>query len=528
MSIDNVTIGDSSEIFFPPEAGENFGELSCEQKNQQGINVIKVAGEANKKIGLVLGRCKGVPIPEEEGWFWVSGNMEDSPEVLTNRVHLQMHFFSNKRMEDLKGLFDRVVVDCSVILQDEDPWNNCNKLLKSLPTAQLIVESSGNCNIHLGDSGVKVDLNNRNFSYPKEFDDREVLESNNLFIGWINEHTKSEIEKKRNQISSPLGGVEISDDAFKSHILDSCFPGRFIARQEGIRITEENLGAHLKSIFDVVEIQKNVPYPTCTDSFLSNFFVLTGPKDRALEFDDLAQVMEYDPLSNTGMTSALAAWAFGTKPEDVTAFLTSVIQHFEKNPKQLKHVLCHPNNAGVTLNEDQVSQGVPRNTPLMLLVKMGGEQALAAVEKILPHYDQEALFSLTPNLNSPLHIAVVTGQFDVAMALMNRAKELEVLDAFLEMQNSSGITADKIMHELVGCKNFHGQYLPFCKPLLGGEEMNKARAVAGDMKELVHLVRGPFIKTARDRLDNRDISPKTIGQYSLKQFFLQLEVLLHK
>ena len=239
--------------------------------------------------------------------------------------------------------------------------------------------------------------------------------------------------------------------------------------------------------------------------------------------DHLAQDVGGDgSFCNTGMTAALVdGWTFNHAPtEDVLEFLDGVIAYFKSQPSQLRRVLCRPNNAEESFTSEQACAGIPRNTPLMLLVKMGGEKASEAVRKILPYYDEKALFLTTPNGNTPLHIAVVTGQFEVAMALMKRAQELGQLDAFLACKNSVDNTADALIQNLfLGRDYISREVWEVCDRFLGGEEANKAQ-VNHDRRP-IHRIRNAFFEAAKTRLNGLNLGIEKISSlknYTLKQF----------
>lgn len=236
------------------------------------------------------------------------------------------------------------------------------------------------------------------------------------------------------------------------------------------------------------------------------------------EVDSYSKVIEGHPFYNTGMTHALVGWAFGSSTEDVLEFLQGLIDQFKED--QLRKIFRTPNNPEKI---DLIrGSGNPHNTPLMLLVKMGGEKAPEAVQKILPYYDRDALFLTTPNMNSALHIAVVTGQFDVAMALMKHAQELGVLEEFLDMRNYAGKTAEEIFQGLGGHENAFAPYLSFCDLVLGGEEINKAQAARGGGAAKILTIRNPFFERIKARFPDLRVNPKSIGDYSLRGFFDRL------
>lgn len=242
-----------------------------------------------------------------------------------------------------------------------------------------------------------------------------------------------------------------------------------------------------------------------------------------LNLDGLAEVQDDEEFFNTGMTYILATqWTFNKTGEvkDIVAFLDRVIDHFKEQPERLKGVLCTPNNPK---NLPDCTHS--RNTPLVLLIRMGGDQAFEAVQKILPYYDEEALFTTTPRGNTPLHYAAIMGQFEVAMALMQRAEKLGKLQELLDYNNFLGFTADMLMQQLfVNPSDFKSLLWVYCLAMVGGygEQNDLTRGFDSDPlwvranllsvvkeklgvdKEIVHGEKGPY---------------PTLGNWDLRKLF---------
>ena len=262
------------------------------------------------------------------------------------------------------------------------------------------------------------------------------------------------------------------------------------------------------------------------DKQARNEAILAKNKASLASLNRLTQDLANEDFFNIGVTGALAKWAFGDGSEkDVLEFLDAVITHFKSSPRGLKNVLCssrkasdqRPDYARIPRRaSDQASIGDSYDdTPLMLLVKMGGEKAPEAVRKILSYYEEE-LFSRTPNGNTPLHIAVVTGQFEVAMALMERARELNALDDFLACQNKAGNTADGIMGTMCG-DELNRDSLDFCGQVLGGEEVSTARAMhkKHELSQILTL----FLKAAGQQLGVDEVTVENVkNSYTLSHF----------
>ncbi|MCB1071744.1 MAG: ankyrin repeat domain-containing protein [Chlamydiia bacterium] len=242
-----------------------------------------------------------------------------------------------------------------------------------------------------------------------------------------------------------------------------------------------------------------------------------------LNLDGLAEVQDDEEFFNTGMTYILATqWTFNKTGEvkDIVAFLDRVIDHFKEQPERLKGVLCTPNNPK---NLPDCTHS--RNTPLVLLIRMGGDQAFEAVQKILPYYDEEALFTTTPRGNTPLHYAAIMGQFEVAMALMQQAEKLGKLQELLDYNNFLGFTADMLMQQLfVNPSDFKSLLWVYCLAMVGGygEQNDLTRGFDSDPL----WVRANLLSVVKEKLGvDKEIvhgekgSYPTLGNWDLRKLF---------
>ena len=145
---------------------QQLSEEEIEKLNQLGIDAILKASTEGKKVGLIIGRDKDQPVPVEDGWLWVAGNIFGDPEVLENRVDLQMDFNERETIEKLKGLFDRVVVDFSTLKAINGAWKFLRPLLNPTPESQLITElTKGVCGIEEMKRDVYVDASEGNYFF---------------------------------------------------------------------------------------------------------------------------------------------------------------------------------------------------------------------------------------------------------------------------------------------------------------------------------------------------------------------------
>ena len=73
--------------------------------NEKGIEALIKASNAGKKVGLIIGREKDQYIPQDDNWLWVSGNLDGEPEILKDRVHLQLDFDESDQCSVVYHLF---------------------------------------------------------------------------------------------------------------------------------------------------------------------------------------------------------------------------------------------------------------------------------------------------------------------------------------------------------------------------------------------------------------------------------------
>lgn len=196
-------------------------------------------------------------------------------------------------------------------------------------------------------------------------------------------------------------------------------------------------------------------------------------------FPELSRIVDENWIKNTGLTWILAGNAFMNIstpiPENLNILLDQLVAAALNNHQEALVALTLPNNPGeVIVDKDWSLSGMPQNTPLCLLVKMGN---LIGVKKVLQVYDERSLLAVTPRGNTPLHLAIITGQWDMAVAIMKRADQLNVLDRLLALKNVAGKTADDMFQLLTtrDSKINFKVFLDVVDPFLGGEEVNKAR-----------------------------------------------------
>jgi hypothetical protein len=233
-----------------------------------------------------------------------------------------------------------------------------------------------------------------------------------------------------------------------------------------------------------------------------------------LEAVDASQEKE---IHNTGMTELLVHYAFATEMiafADLNDLLESLAEEalIYHNP-HARLALTQPNNPEELITDKLATSGFPKNTPLALLVKAGN---LQGSQLILPVYDEDELLFANPRGNTALHLAILTGQFKLAAAIIKRAKELNCLDELLARKNRVGKTAEDMYVALIESKNPFKNYLDVADENFGGEEVNKA--LMGHLTDKVFMCRNRLIS------ELGELTPITLPQLKRLTF---AEILSH-
>lgn len=102
---------------------------------------IKTLQIENKKLCLFVGRTNDEQLPQEDNVEWISLDSYFNPDSLIDRLHLRIDFNNAEQREKIYGLFDKVVVDQSVLkFLSDKPWKNLAKILKPSADSELIME----------------------------------------------------------------------------------------------------------------------------------------------------------------------------------------------------------------------------------------------------------------------------------------------------------------------------------------------------------------------------------------------------
>ncbi|WP_420422261.1 hypothetical protein [Simkania sp.] len=243
--------------------------------NESGIEAIHKASEAGKKIGLIIGREFSQPVPKEEGWLWVTLNIDGSPrEPSESRIDLKMDFNEVEKVQQIEKLFNRVVVDWSTLkFLHDGPWHRCKDLLKPEETSQMIVETHGTVALKTESLRRELQENQQKYDEWKSgCSEEEIEKEKKAFFEQMSLEKKEQIEKNPTYL----------DQAFVQHILDKHYPDRYSASKEAAIIRHG-----LKSLFNCVELFHKTLFPTREGDGIvpieGNYFVLTGPTERSRE-----------------------------------------------------------------------------------------------------------------------------------------------------------------------------------------------------------------------------------------------------
>lgn len=202
--------------------------------------------------------------------------------------------------------------------------------------------------------------------------------------------------------------------------------------------------------------QSNIPNPNTTpinsskNDAISKFNVLNIKLIRDLSESeaDLSNPRSFS-AKNTGMINVILPYTF-TQGLQQLKELNNLLQRLvdkANSPDPLCSALAYraltrPNHYDLNAKKFTGKGSFPQNTPLCLLVKGGN---LEGCQIILPVYQKEDLLFTTPRNNSVLHIAIATGQMQLAMAIMRRAEALGILNKLLEIKNDKQMTADDLL-----------------------------------------------------------------------------------
>lgn len=197
--------------------------------------------KTGRKLGLFIGRTAKESLPsedEDKNITWISLDKDMGSVPIAGRIHLTMNFNDEVSMKKISNLFDKVVLDLSVLkFFDEDPWRHLGRLLKKDHNATLITEATGYTGLLIG---------------------REKAEDK-YYMGAIS----FTLEEHRNK--------ELKDQALLK--------------------AYREIEKYLQTIFSDVQLIEGKTYPYKTEYSLENnpHFILKGPKYPEISYSKLHQ-----------------------------------------------------------------------------------------------------------------------------------------------------------------------------------------------------------------------------------------------
>jgi hypothetical protein len=249
------------------------------------IDRVRKSREEGLHTALFVGRTNDQPMPDEKGCAWFS--LDLNRETGNSSHHLQIDFNDSKVMQKIHHLFDKVVVDWSVIKFFEgSPWDNLHPLLFKHESSQLIVESD--IGIYMSGEDLKFDGRAATMTIPWSDDIKFCHEENEAFNTWketigqekadnesclfLQNLPKSEIEEQRRLNHGKNDGLELE---FKRYILkrEGLEPKPVDHRPELLRAICD----YLLTLFHHVEL-KNTSYPYQSEGRPVDYWVARHPK----------------------------------------------------------------------------------------------------------------------------------------------------------------------------------------------------------------------------------------------------------
>lgn len=181
-------------------------------------------------------------------------------------------------------------------------------------------------------------------------------------------------------------------------------------------------------------------------------------------------------ISNTKLGEILVSQAFSidtyiADKASLNKLLTVLAKRAAEGNEDAYRALTYPNDLGNEITEKQIGSGFPRNTPLALLVKAGN---LEGVKIILEAYKSEDLLATTYARNTVFHLAVGSGQMEIAKAILARARDLGREQEMLGARNRMDYTAKDLYQIITRPGRQFGILANESTTYFGGEEIAKA------------------------------------------------------
>jgi hypothetical protein len=157
MSSNIQSIGPNNTTNFQALEEEKTETIVIEEKKEYSLDdviekIVNLAGKEEVKLGLFVGRNCIETLPEEMDWNWVSlSSMTEDGKPPEGRLHLRIDF-NTAQLEKIHGLFDKIIVDRSVLkFFMKNPWVALSACLKQKEASQLITMPRASCSPVLTD-----------------------------------------------------------------------------------------------------------------------------------------------------------------------------------------------------------------------------------------------------------------------------------------------------------------------------------------------------------------------------------------
>lgn len=233
------------------------------------ISRIVALNNNGAKVCLFAGRTETENLPEEPGTIWVSLDEQMNSMPLNGRIHLWMNLNNDDQMARIRDLFDKVVLDQSVLKFIGNPWARLGALLKPGLDSVLITEA---------DTGQITN---------QELMRQEHEQGEAYFNNYTAVRTPEQLEVEYKEFIAQMpaedrefyldwGGEKELKTAFRNHIIQAGnlpdLMGQYIENRKLENLERNTL------LFNEAQLVRdtNYPYPTRWCDGHSDFFVLKG------------------------------------------------------------------------------------------------------------------------------------------------------------------------------------------------------------------------------------------------------------
>jgi hypothetical protein len=250
------------------------------QRTEVVIKHLRVAKEIGLKVGIFVGRREEQSIPNEQGWLWCSlDHALENP--LPGRLHFSMDFNDSNAMQQIQGLFDKVVLDISTLRSLNDPWLTLKNLVVHEPHAEIIAESLPGCGIVENIDDVIYDARRAKMTCPTLDLFINKKRADKAYDAWEKALGAEQVEAEFQQFLSsrspdslfPAETIKDQKLDFKNHILKT-LPVEKIDRRPGFL---EAIRDHLKGLFHEVTLVDDTPFPYQDGPVKEQHWVLRNP-----------------------------------------------------------------------------------------------------------------------------------------------------------------------------------------------------------------------------------------------------------